>query len=344
MSDMNFNKKTDSTSSILDKIKDSGVTISDTLSNMKSNLKESANDVKASIVKTSNNVASAVEDIQVEEYMTNKTVIIGFVLVILLCLFVAYGLYSYISYSIFNKSRLVIEETKTPILANRMNSFPITKFNKTGNGKRRSITFWIYIYDLNKYSGSYKHVLHIGDNDDIRRASPYIFLDSHENRMYVRFGSASNDTFQESLSSIQSISVSQLNDFMVQGIEIPYVPIQRWVHIAVVVNENSNGGNIVAYVDGDISRVVMTGDINNGKQLKITNLDLDKMGDLYVGGSFESINGPGFSGLISKVALFNYDLNNKDVYEDYNRGPLSGFLSQYGMANYGLRSPIYKIV
>lgn len=280
------------------------------------------------------------------DYYTSKTIIIwGLLFVVLLCVFVAYGLYVLISYSIFNQSKIVIQETKVPVLCNTINRFPITSFNKTGNGKRRSFTFWIYINDLNKYSGSYKRVFHIGDTDDIRRASPYVFLDDHENKMYIRFGAVTNDTFSQNISSVQSMDASSLNEFMQQGIVLPYIPIQRWVHIAVVVNENSNGGTIVGYVDGDISKIVSTGEINgNGTTIKITNLDLDKMGDLHVGGSFESMQGVGFSGLISKVTMFNYDLNDKDVYSNYNDGPLDGFMSSLGLANYGVRSPIYRIV
>lgn len=279
-------------------------------------------------------------------YSNKTTILIGLLVVVVLCIFVSYGLYTFISYSIFNKSRIVIEGTSTPILCNQSSKFSITAFNKSGNGKRRSYTFWIYIHDMNKYSGSYKHVFHIGDSNDIRNAAPYVFLDSHENRMYVRFGAVSNDSFADNISSVQDLSVAQLNQFMIQGIEIPYIPIQRWVHVAIVINENANGGNIVAYVDGDISKIVTTDDLINGtaERIKIANLDLDIMGDLYVGGSWESINGPGFSGLLSKVCMYNYDLNNKDVYDDYNKGPLDGFLAASGLANYGLRSPIYKIV
>ena len=40
---------------------------------------------------------------------------------------------------------------------------------------------------------------------------------------------------------------------------------------------------------------------------------------------------------------YNYGPFDKDIYNDYNEGPLSGFLSSLGLANYGLRSPIYKI-
>jgi hypothetical protein len=273
-----------------------------------------------------------------------STVVFGLIFIILLCIFIAYGLYYLISYSIFNQSRIIIEGTKVPILCNQYNKFSITSFNKTGNGKRRSYTFWIYIHDMNKYSGSYKHVFHIGDNGDIRRGSPFVFLDSEENKMYVRFGAINDDTFSEVYPSVQNLDPSELGSFMQQGIEIPYIPIQRWVHIAIVVNENSNGGSIVAYVDGDISKIATTGEISaNGNQLKIRNLDLDKMGDLYVGGAFDSLAGPGFSGLLAKVSTYNYDLNNKDVYADYNQGPLDGFLASMGLANYGVRSPIYKI-
>jgi len=110
--------------------------------------------------------------------------------------------------------------------------------------------------------------------------------------------------------------------------------------IGIVVNENSNNGSITAYVDGDVSKIVSS---NDGEGFKISNLNLDKMGDLHTGGSFESYTGPGFSGLISKISMFNYDLNNKDIYDDYNKGPLDGLLASLGLANYGVRTPIYKI-
>jgi hypothetical protein len=197
---------------------------------------------------------------------------------------------------------------------------------------------------MNTYNGSYKHVWHIdSSSSSIKSASPFVFLDAYQNKMYFRFASLNGDNFVD-VSSVQNLTPTQLNTFMQQGIEIPYIPMQRWVHIAVVVNENANGGTVVAYVDGDISKIVSTGELINGSSIKVNNLDLDKMGDLHVGGTFEGNIGPGFSGLISKVTLFNYDLNDKDIYNDYNKGPLSGFLSSLGLANYGLRNPIYKIV
>jgi len=265
---------------------------------------------------------------------------IGLAILLIFSSLVAYILYTYISKNIFNQAKVTITATKTPIVCNKQGKYPIKEFNKSGNGKRRTITFWIYIHDLNKYTGSYKHVFHVGDNNEIKSASPYVFLDKTENKMYVRFGANSNDSFVSEINSVQALSDSDRDNFMKQGIEIPYIPIQRWVHIGIVVNENSNNGSITAYVDGDVSKIVSS---NDGEGFKISNLNLDKMGDLHTGGSFESYTGPGFSGLISKISMFNYDLNNKDIYDDYNKGPLDGLLASLGLANYGVRTPIYKI-
>lgn len=289
---------------------------------------------------------SSIQNINTEDVKSvfSNKIYIGLIIVIVVSVVIAYLLYLYITKSIFNQSKVLIEGTKRPIVCNKLTKIPIKEFNKSGNGKRRTFTFWIYIHDLNKYKGSYKHVFHIGESGEIKNASPYIFLDKNENKLYVRFAAIDDDSMgTDNRSSVQNMSDDVLSTFMKQGIVIPYIPIQRWVHIAIVVNENSNGGNIIAYVDGDISKIATTGDISQGSNLKISNLNLDKMGDLYAGGSFESASGPGFSGLISKVTMYNYDLNNKDIYDDYNKGPLDGLLASLGITNYGLRSPIYKI-
>ena len=287
----------------------------------------------------------------ISNYASNASVVMGLIFVIILCFFVAFGLYFLIARTIFNQSRITIPETKIPVICNTYTKLSIENYNKSGNGKRRSYTFWIYINDMNKYPGVYKHVFHIGDSTDITQGSPYVFLDKIENKMYVRFASTENDTFKALSnkappSSVQNLNQADLDTFMRQGIVIPYIPIQRWVHIAIVVNENSNGGTITAYVDGDLSKIVTSNDMegSDSKPVKVRNLDLDREGALHIGGSVEATVGPGFSGLVSKISMFNYDLNDRDIYNNYNEGPLDGFLASLGLANYGLRSPIYKIV
>jgi hypothetical protein len=281
---------------------------------------------------------------------TNKiTVIAGLVFVILVCFFVSLGLYYVISKMIFNQSKIIIPVTKTPIVCTKYTKYSITDYNDSGNGKRRSYTFWIYINDLTKYQGQYQHVFHIGEAGDITSGAPFVFLDKIQNRLYFRMATVQieNDAFNRlnssKLASVQNLTDTEKDTFMKQGIEIPYVPIQRWVHIAIVINENANGGTITAYVDGDISKIASTGDVIGSQSLNIQNLNLDKKGDLHVGGDGNTSLGPGFSGLISKITMFNYDLNDRDVYDNYNEGPLDGLLASLGLANYGIRSPIYRI-
>lgn len=274
-------------------------------------------------------------------YTNSSGAIYGLILVIIVAGITCYGLFVLVSGVIFQQSRDVIEGTRIPVLCNQRSKIPITNFNNSGNGQRRSYSFWIYINDMTKYYGLYKHVLHIGDETNITAASPFIFLDKTENKMHVRFAATHGDTYKDAIISVENITNFDL--FMQQGITIPYIPIQRWVHIAIVINENSNGGTITSYVDGEMSSIVTSGDSANGITVNVSNLNIDKKGDLYTGGNANGAEGTGFSGLISRVVIYNYDLNQKDVYKEYNDGPIDGILAKLGLGSYGVRSPIYKI-
>jgi len=73
-------------------------------------------------------------------------------------------------------------------------------------------------------------------------------------------------------------------------------------------------------------------------------LNLDKPGDIYVGGSaIEQDVGPGFSGLVASLTFFNHDLNAKDIYRIYEAGPVDNLAAKLGLPAYGVRSPIYRI-
>lgn len=276
-----------------------------------------------------------------DRFLNKSSIVLGLLAVIIISLLVAYGLYIYIGTSIFKQNKIIIDGTKTPILGNAMSKIPITTYADSGNGRRKSYTFWIYINDLNKNSNNYKHVFHIGSMEDPVSAFPYVFLDKTENKLYVRFSNKSSVGLEDITTNIGNMTESTKNTYMRSGITIDYIPIQRWVHIAIVINENSNGGTIMSYVDAEYNKTVSTNDNMNGGKLRITDLDLDLKGDLYVGGDNDG-DIIGFSGLLSKVTMYNYDINDKDIYDDYNTGPLDGFMARY-LGAYGLRSPIYKI-
>ena len=286
----------------------------------------------------------------VQNNTSDKTLIFGLIGVVLLAALVSYGLYYLVTRNIFKNIKQVVPETKIPVFANELVKVPIT-VEPAGNGQRRSYSFWIYINDMNKYSGLYKHVLHIGDSKDIVNASPYIFLDKEKNRLYVRFSSTNPTNTVNVSGSIGNISADNLASFMQQGTIIPYIPLQRWVHVAIVVNQNTSGGSVTTYVDGDLASINNHGTsgegdlgaILNGKTLDYTNLNLDKSGTLVIGGNPYDNTGNGFSGLISKVTTYNYDLNQKDIYKDYNEGPIDSILAKLGLGMYGVRSPVYKL-
>ena len=319
--------------------------------------KSKATDIKDSVVE---NTVKATESVKRTFMRINDTTIIfGLLFVILISVIVAYGLYYLISVKLFYNIKNTVVETNTPIYGNVLTTLPI-KFDNTSNGLRRSYMFWIYINDLNKGVDQYKHVLHLGNTtDDFRNQSPYIFLDKAENKLIVFFGTTE---------SLTSTKINNLNDLkntsnllyvLKRSIIIPYIPLQRWVHIGIVVNDSSSGIGITTYVDGDISNYSQNGDklsttkLNNideniynttstdPKLINYNNIELNKTGNIIIGGNQSPDYG--FNGLISKFVTTNYDLNQRDIYNNYNEGPVNNLLLSLGIPNYGVRSPIYRI-
>ena len=133
------------------------------------------------------------------------------------------------------------------------------------------------------------------------------------------------------------------------GVEIKYVPIQRWVHVGIVIND-TGGGSITTYIDGNFVETINNKNVkeqeySSGAQIDTNRLNLDHIGTLFVGGEeTPPAEIPmGFSGLFSRFTLFNYDLNRNDIYKEYSSGPIKGGLSSLGLAAYGIRNPIYKL-
>lgn len=309
---------------------------------------------KDNIQDTYNKGSEGVTD-NIKSMSDNPITIIGLLVVIILAFILSYIMYYFISSNLFNQSRVIISGTKMPVLCNILKKNNITKKNPSGNGKKRTYTFWIYINDLNYMTNSYKNVAYIGDENSLKNRSPYIFLDKNNNKLFVRFSkqditSSGDDSLSNNFENPKSANdIDNMGDFynfISQGITIDYVPIQRWVHIAIVINDIGRSATMSAYVDGDISKMITNGNEmseSQGHNYNITNLDLDKDNILYTGGNKTDYNQPGFSGLISKFSMYNYDLNDRDIYNDYNEGPIDNLLAKLGLGAYGIRSPVYKI-
>ncbi len=174
--------------------------------------------------------------------------------------------------------------------------------------------------------------------------------------MYVRFATRNEDNLHPEIAlgdgGLNSYTSAVLKDpklstYAKSGnmvadsdcvITINYVPIQRWVHVVIVVSD-VNDGYVHTYIDGELEK--------STEKLNLNEHNFENTGNLYVGGSIanSTINTAGFSGLISKFTLYNYDLNKNDVYKEYNKGPINSLFASMGLgaANYGLRNPIYKL-
>lgn len=266
-------------------------------------------------------------------------IVVGLIVAVGVSFGVAYFLYYVINNQILNKRPFLFEDTSLPKPGNQINKLDAGAMPSITNGRRVTYSFWIYVNDIDKYKGVPRHVLHIGD-ETVLTGSPIVFLGASDNRLYVAMGKADIQYPAWVKTTRQKLEYQAAK----HGMVFDYLPIQRWVHVGIVINEAVNGGSITGYLDGELVKTVSTNtNIMFQGVVEAThfqNLALDKRGNLYIGGSMSSTMGPGFSGLVSKVKFYNYDLNVDDMYKDYRSGPISGgVLSKLG---YGIRAPIYK--
>jgi hypothetical protein len=297
------------------------------------------------------NAATALSINNVKETITNvlssnENIFYLILLLVIITMITVYFLYYIITDNVLYQQKIEVVGTEEPIICNEMSYFKIDKMLANSNGIKRTYGFWIYINDISKYGGSFRHIAHIGtDHKKIKNASPYIFLDSKFNKIHVRFAPKDETTITE-YDGLNDITEANIENLLTYdggkrcGITINYIPIQRWVHVVIVVSD-INGGLIYTYIDGELAEIEKAKD----QTLLLHELNFENMGNLFVGGSIANsqVNTTGFSGLISKFVIYNYDLNKNDLYKEYNKGPMSGLLTSIGIPNYGLRNPIYKI-
>jgi len=304
------------------------------------------------------------------------------ILVAVVLFFIAYVLYVYLSRRLTNKLYVELAESIVPRKGTQVTKIDGGALPPSTNGNRTTFLFWIYIHDINLMSGeNLRHVLHRGD-ESTKGASPAVYLDGMKNRLYVRFskdtdktgadfttqgptdlpeqikraknytGITSADTEYVSVLGANTVTDTQdaiKVDLATHGVVIDYIPLQRWVHVAVVVNETVNRGYITTYLDGEVVSSISSSDrvtLSNGTTLSVnyTGLNLSKKGDVYIGGDTYNANIPaGFSGLVGRVVFSNFDMNGQEIKDIYLRGPVENLTSKLGLPAYGVRNPIYKI-
>tara|TARA_E500000331_G_C17237413_1_gene705478 strand:+ start:137 stop:1081 length:945 start_codon:yes stop_codon:yes gene_type:complete len=286
--------------------------------------------MNTAITASSDGIKTAVSNIT-----TNSGALMGLLVVIVVAAICSIIVYYLVIDNVFKKKSITIAKTKTPVKGNVLSTIPIDSMPSSGNGFRRTYGFWIYLDNMNNNKGRFKHVWHIGSqNDSVGVASPMVFLDKEKNKMYVRFAkkNGSGGFDQNRLNDLSD----KFDEYIKNAVEIDYIPMQRWVHVGIVVTDSIDGGVVQVYLDAELASSSSSGNDNKD----FDNMDLDKGGSLVIGGNNGSGEDPGFEGLISKVSIWNYDLNSRDIYNAYADGPIDGMLASLG---YGLRTPIYKL-
>jgi len=294
-------------------------------------------------------VASAVNNVSVANTkeafvnsMNNSSsslylIIILLIISVILC----YIIYYILADNVLYQKKIIIPGTEAPVLCNELSTFPFNNTLEGGNGNRRSYCFWIYIFDMDINNGHYRHIAHISNEKTgfhhIPKSSPYIILDKASNSIHVRFAHETED-FTDNYKYFNDTNFGKFIDNAgdICGFTIKYVPIQRWVHVAFVLNDVGNG-SVAVYLDGHYTN----NPVKEKSNFNIHKLQLNHSGKLYVGGDDNILKG--FSGLLSKFTMFNHDLNSNDIFKEYNAGPLNGLMSSMGIGAYGLRNPVYKL-
>jgi hypothetical protein len=334
--------------------------VGDSVSSAFSNASEVATNNKivqntsAAVSSAASSVTNAVSNISIQEtkdaivetLSDNTSVLFLLIVLLVIASVVGYIIYYIITDTVLYQQKILIPGSDVPLFCNQLTELPFKQKLESGNGKKRSYCFWIYIFNINSGSGRYRHVAHISNNDNnkhITNASPHIILDKDKNTLHIRF--ALNNNSEPYWTRTEDYSESSINDYLsnegiATGFSINYVPIQRWVHVGFVIND-IGGGSITTYIDGNYYETL---DRKKGMlgTLRLDKLNLDSKGTLLVGG--QGSGSPyGFSGLLSKFTMFNYDLNKNDMYKEYRAGPINGMLASLGIGAYGLRNPIYKL-
>jgi len=274
--------------------------------------------------KVTEETSAAIE--KATEILSNPPVLYGLIAVIIIAVICVAVVYYFIANAVFNKKSIIIEKTKFPIKGNTKSVIMIENFPSSGNGLRRTYTFWVYVNDVNNAGGKPKHIFSIGNDssgNEITDKSPVVVL--KDSKLHICFPTTEIPS--------APTTVDQIDTTKDNTVSFDYLPMQRWVHIAVVISDDYQGSTVSLYMDAQLASST-----TDGKDTKLKGFKLDTTGSLIVGGDNSTTYG--FNGLLSKVGIHNYDLNSRDIYNIYSEGPIDGLLASLG---YGVRAPLYKL-
>lgn len=191
-------------------------------------------------------------------------------------------LFGYIFYQSYVESRkntpyIVDSKGKSGTEPLEVNSDMILK---SSTGIQFSYMFFIRVDDMNYKYGKPKHILHFG-NESGTLYCPGIWIYPEESNLFVRVNSFTKPT------------VSSRGFREKTPCDIKNLPIQRWVHVAVVLNNRT----LDVYMDGVLKRSCELAGVPK----------IPEDAKLYVN------QDGGFMGRISKMRYYNYAVNSNII-------------------------------
>lgn len=270
----------------------------------------------------------------------------GIVVLVVLCLFVIIFIVAYIV-RMFKQAALKTADLLPKVVAmdSRTNLpiiVPAEKMSATTRGQEYAYSFWVYISDVNQNSVSNKVLFSRGATSNSglfpNTVSPVVMLDGRSNAMYFALSTTAAKG-SNSANCIAGEANRALNcssqDPTYLSIKVDYVPLQRWVHFALVCQDNV----ATLYMDGDVYSIVSTNDLPLAGSSKSRPLLKGTSGDVIIGDPVNPMNG-----FLAKLQFFNYAVSQRQVQSMYRAGPVNkSSLAFLGIGNYGLRSPIYNM-
>lgn len=211
------------------------------------------------------------------------------------------------------------------------------KIPPTLNGQEYTYSFWLYLADYNTVTTPPKILFGRGSEESGKDGggkgrSPLVYMDSTTNKMYLSVLLSGGAGQSVALAGVPS------SQYYVTA-TVDYVPLQRWVHVALVVQDNL----ISVYVDGDLYTVKNASDQNPSSSgaSPLPAIFGPTAGGVTVGSSVGGVNPNAF---MSQLQVFNYGMTQRDIKLRYAGGPSTpSALGALGIPGYGIRSPVYRV-
>jgi hypothetical protein len=200
----------------------------------------------------------------------------------------------------------------------------------TINGQEFSYGLWLYLADFHP-TADHRLLLMRSANGTLSGATPVVFLDNRTNKLYI----VARTNISKSAVTLGELLDKNVTKHLHAVVE--YVPLQRWVHIVFVLQDNL----MTVYLDGDMYTVENVHDLYNPAMGGDRPVFAGQSGDATVGAINATASTNGF---ISRVEYFNYALMQRDVKRLYQKGPVkTGMLGKVGIPSYGVRTPVYRV-